>query len=147
MHLVNPLHCSVPCVRVGISWSFIWHSGDLVLDPYSETSWELYHQRPGICVTCIRDQGLEVVQIVVHRPISLVVEGSFQHVDRVCFCVCREEVQPELLFKVFPGLDGGNTSICFLTEHIFGPLGSMTSFEERESPENPLLFILELLQG
>jgi len=32
-------------------------------------------------------------------------------------------------------------------EHIFGPLGSTTSFEEHESPENPFLFVMELLQG
>jgi len=90
---------------------------------------------------------LEAVQIVVYHPISLVVGSSFQSVDRVCFCVCREEVQPELLFKVSPGLDRENTSVRFLTEYVFGPLGSMTSFEERESPENPFLFIMELLRG
>jgi len=90
---------------------------------------------------------LEAVQIVVHRLISLVVGSSFQSVDRVRLCVCGEEVQLELLFKVFPGLDGENTSVRFLTEYVFGPLGSTTSFEEHESPENPLLFVVELLRG
>jgi len=90
---------------------------------------------------------LEAVQIVVYRPISLVVESSFQSVDRICFRVCREEVQPELLFKVSPGLDGENASVCFLTEYVFGPLGGTTFFEEHESPENPFLFIMELLRG
>ena len=56
-------------------------------------------------------------------------------------------MQPELLFKVFPGLDGKNASIHFLTEHIFGPLGGMTFFEEHKSLENPFLFIMKLLQG
>ena len=56
-------------------------------------------------------------------------------------------MQPELLFKVSPGLDGENASVRFLTEYIFGPLGGMTSFKEHESPENPFLFIVELLQG
>jgi len=56
-------------------------------------------------------------------------------------------VQLELLFKVSPGLDGKNASVCFLTEYIFGPLGGTTSFEERESPENPFLFVVELLRG
>jgi len=56
-------------------------------------------------------------------------------------------VQPELLFKVSPGLDGENASVCFLTEYVFGPLGGTTSFEERESPENPFLFVVELLWG
>jgi len=90
---------------------------------------------------------LEAVQIVVYRPIFLVVGSFFQGVDRVCFCVCREEVQPELLFKVSPDLDGENASVCFLTEYVFGPLGGTTSLEERESPENPFLFVMELLQG
>jgi len=56
-------------------------------------------------------------------------------------------MQPELLFKVSPGLDGENTSVRFLIEYIFGPLGGTTSFEERESPENPFLFVVELLWG
>jgi len=76
-----------------------------------------------------------------------VVGSSFQSVDRVCFHICREEVQPELLFKVSLGLDGKNAGVRFLTEYVFGPLGSTTSFEECESPENPFLFIVELLQG
>ena len=56
-------------------------------------------------------------------------------------------MQLELLFKVSPGLDGENTSVRFLTEYIFGPLGGTTSFEECESPENPFLFVVELLRG
>jgi len=56
-------------------------------------------------------------------------------------------MQPELLFKFSPGLDGENAGVCFLTKYIFGPLGSMTSLEEREGPENSFLFVLELLQG
>jgi len=56
-------------------------------------------------------------------------------------------MQPELLFKVSPGLDGENTSVCFLMEYIFRPLGGTTSFEECESPENPFLFVVELLWG
>jgi len=75
------------------------------------------------------------------------VGSSFQSIDRICFCIYREEVQPELLFQVSPGLDGENASICFLMEYVFRPLGSMISFEERESPENPFLFIMELLWG
>jgi len=63
------------------------------------------------------------------------------------FCVNREEVQPELLFKFSPDLDGENASVRFLTKYIFGPLGSTTSLEEREGPENPFLFVLELLRG
>jgi len=90
---------------------------------------------------------LEAVQIVVYHPISLVVGSSFQSVDHIHFCVCREEVQLKLLFKVSLGLDRENASVCFLTEYVFGPLGSTTFFEERESPENPFLFVVELLWG
>jgi len=90
---------------------------------------------------------LEAIQIVVYHPISLVVGSSFQSIDCVCFHVCREEVQLELLFKVSPGLDGENASVRFLTEYVFGPLGGTTSFEEYESPENPFLFVMELLRG
>jgi len=53
----------------------------------------------------------------------------------------------ELLFKVPPGLDRENASICFLMEHVFRLLGSTTTFEECKGPENFLLFIMELLWG
>jgi len=76
-----------------------------------------------------------------------VVGGAFQHVDCIRFCVNREEVKPELLLEISPGLDRENSSVCFLMKHIFGPLGGMTSFEEHESPENPFFFVVELLWG
>jgi len=74
-----------------------------------------------------------------------VVEDAFQNIDCVRFCVNREEVNPELLFKVTSCWDGENASVCFLTEHVFGPLGGMTAFKEYEGPENSLLFVVELL--
>jgi len=74
-----------------------------------------------------------------------VVGDAFQHVDCVRFCVNREEVKLELLLKISLGLDRENASVCFLTKHIFGPLGGTASFEECESPENSFFFIVELL--
>ena len=56
-------------------------------------------------------------------------------------------MDPELLFKVPLGLNRKDASVRFLTEHVFGPLGGMTIFEECEGPENFLLFIVELLWG
>jgi len=77
----------------------------------------------------------------------LVVEGSFQSVDRVHFYVHWEEVKSELLLKVPPGWYGENTSVRFLTEDILGPLGGTTTLEKCESPENFFLFVVELLQS
>jgi len=76
-----------------------------------------------------------------------VIGGAFQSIDCVCFYVNWEEVNPELLLEVSLGLDGENTSVRFLTKHVFGPLGSMTTFEECESPKNPLFFVVELFWG
>jgi len=76
-----------------------------------------------------------------------VVGGSFQSIDCVHLCVNRKEVDLELLFKVPSGLDKENASVCFLMEHIFRSLGSTTTFEECEGPEDFLLFIVELLWG
>ena len=56
-------------------------------------------------------------------------------------------MQLELLFKFSLGLNGENTSVRFLTEYIFGPFGSTTSLEEHEGPEDPFLFVMELLRG
>jgi len=77
----------------------------------------------------------------------LVVGGVFQSIDYICFHVNREEVDPELLFKVSSCWDGENASVHFLTEHVFRPLSSITAFEEHEGPENSFLFIVELLWG
>jgi len=44
-------------------------------------------------------------------------------------------------------LHGENASVCFLMENIFGPLGSTTTLEKYESPENFFLFITELFWG
>jgi len=90
---------------------------------------------------------LEVVQVVVHCPASLVIGDTFQSIDCIRFYVNREEVDPELLLKVSPGLNREDASVRFLAKHIFGPLGGTTTFEECESPEDLLLLIVELLWG
>jgi len=77
----------------------------------------------------------------------LVIGDVFQSIDCVRFCVNREEVDPELLLKVSPGLDRKDANVCFLTKYIFRLLGSTTAFEEHESPEDLLFFIVELVQG
>jgi len=77
----------------------------------------------------------------------LVIEGALQSIDCVRFRVSWEEVNLELLLEVSPGSDGENASVRLLTKHVFGPLGSTTTFEERESPEDPLFFVLELFRG
>jgi len=107
---------------------------------------KLHHQCPEICVTRVRDQGLEAVQIVVYHPTSLVVGGSFQSVDRICFHICQEEVESELLLKVPLGWYGENAGVRFLTEDVLGPLGSTTILEKHESPEDFFLLIAELLR-
>jgi len=76
-----------------------------------------------------------------------VIGSSFQCIDNVYFRINREEMNPELLFKVSLCWNGENASVCFLTEHVFRPLGGTTIFEECEGPENFLLFVVELLQG
>jgi len=56
-------------------------------------------------------------------------------------------VNLELLLEVSPGSDGENASVHFLMKHVFRPLGSTTTFEECESPKNPLFFVVELFWG
>ena len=75
------------------------------------------------------------------------VGGSFQSVDRVRFCIDREEVESELLLEVPPGRYGENAGVRFLMEDVLRPFGGTTILEKRESPENFFLFIVKLLQG
>jgi len=77
----------------------------------------------------------------------LVVGGSFQSVDRVRFCIYREEVKSELLLEVPPGWYGENAGIRFLMEDVLRPLGGTTILEKRESPEDFFLLVAELLRG
>jgi len=51
----------------------------------------------------------------------------------------------ELLLKVSPGLNGEDASVCFLTKEVLRPLGSPSSLEEGEGPEDFLLIATELL--
>jgi len=76
-----------------------------------------------------------------------VVGGSFQSVDRVRFCIYREEVKSELLLEVPPGWYGENAGIRFLMEDVLRPLGGTTILEKRESPEDFFLLVAELLRG
>jgi len=76
-----------------------------------------------------------------------VIGGAFQSIDCVRFHVNWEKVNLELLLEVSPGLNRENASVCFLTKHVFRLLGSTTTFEEHESPKNPLFFVIELFQG
>ena len=75
------------------------------------------------------------------------VGGSFQSVDRVRFCIYREEVKSELLLEVPPGWYGENAGIRFLMEDVLRPLGGTTILEKRESPEDFFLLVAELLRG
>jgi len=76
-----------------------------------------------------------------------VIGGAFQSIDCIRFYINWEEVNQELLLKVSPGSDEENASVRFLTTYVFGPLGSTTTFEEYESPKNPLFFVVELFLG
>jgi len=73
-----------------------------------------------------------------------VIGDALQSIDCVRFHINWEEVNPELLLKVSSGSDRENASVRFLTKHVFRPLGSTTTFEERESPKNPLFLVMEL---
>jgi len=121
------------------------HGGDLALNVRSEASAELYHKSPGISVSGVRDQGEEAVQIIVNRPVSLVVHGAFQSVNGIGFCVDRKELTLELLFEVGPRLDRKNAGICLLAKEVLGPPRSTSVFEKGEGPKDFLLIAAELL--
>ena len=86
-----------------------------------------------------------MVQVVVYRPVSLVVRGAFQSINGIRFCIDREELTPELLFKVGPRLDRKNTGICLLAKEVLGPPHSTSVFEKGEYPKDFLLIVAELL--
>jgi len=88
-----------------------------------------------------------VVQVVIHRPVSLVVRGAFQSVNGICFCIDREELTLELLFKVGPRLDRKNASVCLLVKEVLGPPCGTSVFEKGECPKDFLLIAAKLLRS
>jgi len=77
----------------------------------------------------------------------LIVQRPLQSVDSVYFYIDQEELTPELLLKVSPGLNGEDASVRFLMKEVLGPLSSPSTLEEDEGPEDFLLIAAELLQS
>ena len=88
-----------------------------------------------------------MVQVIVYRPVSLVVQGAFQSVNGICFCIDREELTSELLFEVGPRLDRKNASVHLLVKEVLGPPRGMSIFEKGECPKDFLLITAELLRS
>ena len=97
-----------------------------------------------------------LISLIIYKPSTLIISPQTFSTQLgagillVCLSQCAilfYTLSPELLLKVFPGLNRENTSIRFLMEHVFRPLGGATTFEEYESLENFLLFVVELFWG
>jgi len=145
--LVDPLGRYVLGLRISVSGPSEGHSGDLVLNVRSEASVELHHKSPGVSVSGVGDQGEEAVQVIVHRPVSLVVHGAFQSINGIGFCVDQKELTPELLFEVSPRLDRKNAGVRLLAKKVFGPPHGTFVFEKGEGPKDFLLIAAELLRS
>jgi len=119
----------------------------LALNICLEAPAELHHKSPGVSVSGIGDQGEEAVQVIVHRPVSLVVRGAFQSVNGIGFCVDRKELTSKLLFEVSPRLDRKNAGVRLLAKEVFGPPHGTSVLEKGEGPKDSLLIAAELLQS
>jgi len=77
----------------------------------------------------------------------LIIQRSFQSVDSIHFCIDWKELTLELLFKVGPGLNGKNASICLLVKEVLRLPCSLFILEKGKSPEDFFLIAAELLWG
>jgi len=77
----------------------------------------------------------------------LTVRGAFQSINSICFHIDQKELTPELLFKVGPGLDGKDASVCLLVKEVLGLLHGLSILEEGKGPEDLFLVTVELLWG
>jgi len=145
--LVDPPGRYVPGLWISVSGLSEGYGSDLALNVCPEASAELHHKSPGVSVSGIGDQGEEAVQVIVHRPVSLVVRGAFQSINGIGFCVDRKELTPELLFEVSPRLDRKNAGVRLLAKEVFGPPRGTSIFEKGEGPKDFLLIAAELLRS
>jgi len=91
--------------------------------------------------------GQEAVQVVIHCLVSLIVQGPFQGIDCIRFCIDQKELTLELLFKVGPGLNGKNAGVCFLAKEVFRLPSGLSILEKSKSPEDFFLITTKLLWG
>jgi len=145
--LVDPPGSCIPSLQIGVCGSSEGHSSDLALDARLEASAELYHKSPGVSVSGVGDQGQEGVQVVVYRPVSLIIGEALQSVNGICFRIDQKELTPELLFEVGPGLDGKDAGVRFLSKEVLKPLRGTSIFEKGEGPQDFLLVAAELFRG
>jgi len=119
----------------------------LALNICLEAPVELHHKSPGVSVSGVGDQGEKAVQVIIHRPVSLVVRGAFQSVNGIGFCVDWKELTPKLLFEVSPRLDRKNPGVRLLAKEVFGPPHGTSVLEKGEGPKDSLLIAAELLRS
>jgi len=77
----------------------------------------------------------------------LVVQGAFQSINGIRFCIDWKELTLKLLFKVSPRLDRKNAGVHLLAKEVLRPPRSMSVFEKGECPKDFLLVAAELLRG
>jgi len=145
--LVNPPGGYIPSLWISVCRSSEGHGGDLALDVRLEALTELYYQGPGVSVSGVRDQGQKTVQVVVYCLVSLIIQGAFQSVNSICFCIDWKELTLELLFEVGPGLDGKDAGVCLLAKEVFRSSHSSSIFEKGKGLKDFLLVAAELLWG
>jgi len=145
--LVNPPGSYVPSVWISVCGPSEWHGNDLALDARLEALMELYHKSLGVSVSGVGDQGQESVQVVVHRPVSLIIREAFQSVNSVCFRIDQKELALELLFEVGPGLDEKDAGVRFLAKEVLRPPRGLFIFEKGEGPQDFLFVTAELFWG
>jgi len=95
LNLVDSLGSCVPSSRISVCGLSEGHSGDLALDVQLEASAEFYHQGPEVCVSGIRGQDQEAVQVIIHCLVSFIVQGPFQSIDIASASVFEEGEGPE----------------------------------------------------
>ena len=132
--LVDPLGGCIPSLQISVSGSSEGHDGNLVLDVRLETPAELYYQGPGVSVSGVGDQGQKTIQVVIYCPVTLIIQGVFQSINGICFCIDWKELTLELLFEVGPGLDRKDAGVYLLAKEVLGPPHSSSIFEKGKGP-------------
>ena len=137
---IQHLHSCIPLL-----WSALHHLRNVVLNVSVQALPEFYDNEQAVGVACLLYQFRELINIVIHRLLSLVVPCQFQFGESYCCFILQTEFGDEVQLKSLPWDKGWKSLWGFPSENVVCVEGSTSGLHKGQGPVNLSLIILELI--